>query len=71
VCAIILVKDLTMLLFFPNFSLMFLFSLFVLNSWIFYYFVYPGPSETFRGSNFCVFSYYSVFPLSHCDIKGE
>jgi prolipoprotein diacylglyceryltransferase len=41
----------------------------LLNFWILLL-CYPCPSETFRGSNFCVFdSYYS--PLSLYDKKGE
>jgi hypothetical protein len=39
-----------------------------------YYSVYPGPSETVRGSNFycsCCFIITLVYPLSLCDKKGE
>jgi hypothetical protein len=38
----------------------------------FYYSVDPGPSETFRGSNFCVVFIITLFyPLSLCHRKGE
>jgi hypothetical protein len=58
-CAIILVKDLTMMLFFLQFSLMFPFLVlfFVFKTCGIYYSVYPGPSETVRGSNFCCGSF--------------
>jgi hypothetical protein len=43
-----------------------------LISWIFYYSVYPSPSETVRGSNFCVVFIFTLFyPLSICDKKGK
>jgi hypothetical protein len=53
-CAIILVKDLTMQLFFLHFNLMF--SYFVLSFCLqklldLYYYVYPGLSEIIRGNN--------------------
>jgi hypothetical protein len=36
-----------------------------------YYSVYPGPSETFRGSNFLGLIFITlVYPLSHCAKKG-
>jgi len=75
-CAIILVKDLTMLLFFLQFSLTFpyfVFFFFVFKTCGLYYSVYPGSSETVRGSNlWCVVIFITLFyPLSLCDKNGE
>jgi hypothetical protein len=76
VCALILVKDLTMLLLFLPFSLMFSFSSFpfVCKTVGLILLCFPGPSETVRGSNFyynCVFLFTLFYPLSIYDKNGE
>lgn len=44
----------------------FILFIFCWNSWIFYYSVYPSPSETFRGSDFwCVWFLLLCFTLCH------
>jgi hypothetical protein len=61
------------------FACCFFLRLFVLFLWCFvkhlqlYYSVYPGPSETIRGSNFYyIWILFTLFyPLSLCDKKGE
>jgi hypothetical protein len=63
---------LTMLLLFPLFSLTFLFSPCLFQTWGLYYSVYHGPYKTVKGSNFCVVFIITLFyPLSLCDKKGE
>jgi hypothetical protein len=73
-CAIILLKDLTMLLFLLQFSLMFpYFVLPFCKTCGLHYSIYPSPSETVRGSNLgCVVTFITLFyPLYLCDKKRE
>jgi hypothetical protein len=54
-----------MLRFFPLFNLMLFFSPCLFQTCGLYYFVYPGPSETFRRRNLCVFLllYFTLCPF--------
>jgi hypothetical protein len=56
-----------------HFALYFAMSFLFIRTCGFYYSVYPGPSETVRGSNFYFswFLFTLFYPLSLCDKKGE